>query len=99
MLVWLAAFTIAFCGSSCKKQQASNHVVTLRWQASPGAHHYNVYRSSTQGVRGGKIGTSTEPAYRDTGVPGGTVFYYTVTAVIGGKESGPSNEIKAVVPP
>ena len=99
MLVWLTALIIVVFSAGCKKQQTSAHVVTLRWRASLGAHHYNVYRGSTQGVRGEKIGTSIEPTYRDAGVPGGTVFYYTVTAVIGGKESGPSNEIKAVVPP
>ena len=97
MLIWLGTVAIALSGLSCRRETA--HVVTLRWQASAGADRYNIYRSSKAGVRGEKIGSSAEPEFRDTGVPGGSVFYYTVTALSGRKESGPSNEIKAVVPP
>lgn len=97
MLVWFGTFALALSGLSCKSPPA--HVVTLRWQPSEGAHHYNIYRSSQPGVRGEEIGTSTEPIFRDTQVRSGTVLYYTVTAVNGGKESAPSAEIKAVVPP
>ena len=97
MLVWLGTIAIVLSGLSCKREAA--HAVTLRWQASAGATHYNIYRSSKPGERGDKVGTGREPEFRDTGVPGGATFYYTVTAVVRDKESGPSNEIKAVVPP
>ena len=97
MLIWLGTLALALSGLGCKPKPA--HAVTLRWQPSEGARNYNIYRSSQPGVRGDKVGTSTEPVFRDTDVRGGAVLYYTVTAVSGGKESGPSNEIKAVVPP
>jgi fibronectin type 3 domain-containing protein len=97
MLVWLGTIAMVLSGLSCRRQAA--HAVTLQWHASEGAQHYNIYRSSQPGMRGEKIGTSTEPFYRDSGVSGGTTYYYTVTAVNAGKESGSSDEIKAVVPP
>jgi len=77
---------------------ASAHSVTLQWNPSPGATSYNVYRSTTSGVRGSPIGTSGTTTYVDRGVPNSTTFYYTVTAVRDGQESGPSNEAKAVIP-
>ena|ERR1700746_648021 len=77
---------------------ASAHAVTLRWDPSPGATSYNVYRSTASGVRGLPIGTSSTTTYVDRGVPNSTILYYTVTAVRDGQESGPSNEAKAVIP-
>jgi fibronectin type 3 domain-containing protein len=81
-----------------KLQSGASHSVTLRWSPSPGATSYNVYRSRVSGVRGSQIGISSTPTYIDRAVPGGTTFYYTVTGVRDGRESGPSNEAKAVIP-
>jgi fibronectin type 3 domain-containing protein len=83
-----------------KKQPIRNatHSVTLKWAPSEGASSYNIYRSTTSGVRGDKIGTSAVPTYLDKPVPSGATLYYTVTAVENGKESGPSTELKIVVP-
>jgi fibronectin type 3 domain-containing protein len=80
------------------KKQASGHSVTLRWQPTPGARFYYVYRSTVSGSQYQKIGTSPTPTFKDAPVPSGAVFYYVVTAVVNGKESKYSNEIKAVVP-
>jgi fibronectin type 3 domain-containing protein len=79
-------------------QTCASHSVTLRWSPSPGATSYNIYRSRVSGVRGSQIGTSSTPSYIDRPLPAGTTFYYTVTAVRDGRESGPSNEAKAVIP-
>jgi hypothetical protein len=75
-----------------------SHSATLRWQPSVGATSYNVYRSTTEGAQGQKIGTSNLSTYIDRPIPGRITFYYTVTAVANGRESGPSNEAEAVVP-
>jgi fibronectin type 3 domain-containing protein len=77
---------------------ASPHSVTLNWQPAPGAQFYYVYRSTVSGSQYQKIGTSPTPTFKDAPVPSGAVFYYVVTAMVNGRESKYSNEIKAVVP-
>jgi fibronectin type 3 domain-containing protein len=77
---------------------ASPHSVTLNWQPTPGAQFYYIYRSTVSGSQYQKIGTSPTPTFKDAPVPNGAVFYYVVTAVVNGRESKYSNEIKAVVP-
>jgi len=100
-IAWLAVGIIGVAGLSCAQRKADNrgHAVHLRWKASAGAEFYNVYRSTTQGQRGDKIGTSKEPVFEDAPLPGGVVFYYRVTAISHGNESGLSNEAKAIIPP
>ena len=80
------------------KTQASGHSVTLNWKSVPGATSYCVYRSTVSGSQYQKIGTSPTPTFKDAPVPSGGVFYYVVTAVVDGRESTHSNEIKAAVP-
>jgi len=77
---------------------SSPHSVTLHWSPSAGATSYNVYRSLTSGGPYTKIGTTAPPTFTDTDVSRGAVFYYVVTAVRNGKESGHSQQIKAAVP-
>jgi fibronectin type 3 domain-containing protein len=67
--------------------------------ATPGDRHgYNVYRSATSGgpysqINGSLVATSN---YTDTGLTGGTTYYYVVTAVdLASYESGYSNEANA----
>ncbi len=99
----LVALTYARKGSGATEMlpiqtAAAPHSVKLTWVPSAGATSYNIYRSTVSGVRGANIGISTTPTFLDVPVPSGTTFYYTVTAVGNGAESGPSNEAKAVIP-
>lgn len=55
--------------------------VTLSWSAVAGASSYNVYRSTTQGTQGARIGASATPGYADTATVNGTVCFYSITAV------------------
>ncbi len=93
-----AAVTQSLTGSGTA---ATQHSVQLTWVASTNVIGYNVYRSSTSGgpytiLNPSLIGTI---AYTDTTVSAGTTYYYVVTAVdSSSKESGYSNETKAVIP-
>jgi fibronectin type 3 domain-containing protein len=68
--------------------------VTLRWASADGAASYNVYRSTTPGGEGstpvatGIVGTT----FLDTGLAGGTTYYYRVTSVAGNAESVSTGE-------
>ena len=77
---------------------AGNRQVRLTWTAAAGATSYNIYRSTTPGGEGatpyrtGATGTS----FTDTGLTNGTRYYYRLTAVNGGGESGRSPEVSAL---
>jgi len=77
---------------------ASQHSVTLNWSPSAGATSYNIYRGAKSGGPYNKVGTTSAPRFIDTHVSSGATFYYVVTAVRAGKESGHSQEIKTTVP-
>ena len=75
---------------------AGDAQVILDWNAVSDAIAYNVKRSTSAGgtyttIANGITGTD----YIDTAVVNGTTYYYVVTAVIGGTESGNSNEASA----
>lgn len=80
-----------------------NAQVSLSWTAVTGAQSYNVYRSTTSGTKGTVLNSLAVTAtnYTDTTVTNGTVYYYEVTAVNAGGESGVSNQVSAIpqVPP
>lgn len=68
-------------------------IVDLSWDASVGAVTYNVKRSLTNGGPYSLVaGSQTGLTYQDTGLDNGTTYYYIVTAVGLGGESGVSNE-------
>lgn len=75
------------------------HTVALMWQPSSGASSYNVYRSTNINGPYTEIGSSTSTNYTDATVALGTTYFYEVTAVSGTTESGPSNQVQAVIPP
>jgi hypothetical protein len=69
--------------------------VDLSWAigTEPDLAGYRVYRSEQEGVRGQLLTPELlpTPAYRDTGLPSGKRYWYTVTAVDrAGNESAPS---------
>ena len=74
---------------------AGNGQVALSWTGSSGATSYNVYRGTTSGqealLDSGVSGTS----YTDSTAANGTTYFYEVTAVNSGGESGKSNEVSA----
>ncbi|HZR56375.1 MAG TPA: hypothetical protein VFA74_05850 [Terriglobales bacterium] len=98
LAISVGRFALSRIQTQGNKQPAAGHSVTLNWQPTPGAQFYYVYRSTVSGSQYQKIGTSPTSTFKDAPVPSGAVFYYVVTAVVNGKESKYSNEIKAVVP-
>lgn len=86
-----------------------SHSVTLTWTPSTDMESpintgdgYNVYRGTTSGKEQTTPINGTTPiaanTYVDTNVQDGKYDYY-VTAVVGGAESIPSNEVQAVILP
>lgn len=75
---------------------SGNTVVSLSWPASSLATSYNVKRSTTSG---GEVNVATEvtgTTYTDSGLTNGTTYYYEVSAMDAGGESGVSPEASAV---
>ena len=71
---------------------AANAKVTVTWTASAGSTSYNVYRSTVQGSRGSKIGSSSTTSFTDGSVVNGTTYYYEVTAANAAGESQASTQ-------
>jgi len=69
--------------------------VSLSWSASSGATSYSVKRGMASGGPYTQIATATTASYVDTGVTGGTTYFYVVTAVNSAGESGNSNQASA----
>lgn len=80
---------------------AGNAQVSLSWTASSGAANYIVYRGTTSGGENSTpIATDVTSAnYTDKSASNGTTYYYDVTAVNSGGESGKSNEVSATPMP
>ncbi len=77
---------------------AGNGQVALSWTASSGASNYNVYRGTkSDGESLTPIATlsGTTTSYTDTGVTGGTTYFYNVAATNSVGISPDSNEITA----
>jgi fibronectin type 3 domain-containing protein len=76
---------------------AGNTEIGLNWKASTGAVSYNIYRGTTPGGEGASpVATGiTGTSFTDTGLTDGTTYYYKVTAVNPGGESGKSAEVSA----
>jgi hypothetical protein len=84
-------------------QTPQPHSVDLSWTASqsPGVVGYNIYRSSVAGGPYSKVNSTlnADTTYTDTTVTAGQTYFYVVKAVDGNDvESGPSNEVQAVIP-
>jgi hypothetical protein len=77
--------------------------VTLSWVASSSASAtgYNVYRRTSPTGTATKLNATpiATTTFTDTQVQLGQTYYYTATAVdSAGTESGPSNQVTAVIP-
>jgi hypothetical protein len=67
--------------------------VTLTWTASAGADYYGIYRSLTSGSGYSKLDNAMSNIYIDESGVIGVTYYYKVTAINSGGESGYSNEV------
>lgn len=66
--------------------------VSLSWNYNSSAHHYVIYRSTSQYGSYSKIGTTLATSYSDENISNGKTYYYKVTAAnSNNKESGYSN--------
>jgi hypothetical protein len=77
---------------------ASGNQVALAWTAVSGATSYNLYRAAEGGYESGiapVVTGITGTSYTDTGLNGGTTYYYQVVAVNGSGLSGFSPEAHA----
>jgi fibronectin type 3 domain-containing protein len=74
---------------------AGNTKVELRWLAPTGATAYHLKRSTTSGGPYVQIAAPTWAGYTDVGVKNGTTYFYVVSAVNSGGESGNSAQVSA----
>jgi fibronectin type 3 domain-containing protein len=77
---------------------AGNGEVAVSWTGVGGATSYNIYRSTTAGTEGAKVGASSTTTYMDTSVVNGTTYYYSVTADNTAGEGAASAQSAAVTP-
>ena len=71
---------------------AGNAQMGLTWTASAGATSYHVKRATVSGGPYTLIAQPTTTSYIDTGLTNGTAYYYVVSAVNSGGESGNSSQ-------
>lgn len=75
---------------------AGDSQVALAWSAVANATSYSVYRAIKSGGPYTAVATGlTSASYTDTGLTNGTAYYYVVTAVSAGGQSGNSAEVSA----
>ncbi|WP_148449257.1 alpha-amylase family glycosyl hydrolase, partial [Paenibacillus tuaregi] len=77
------------------KAAPGNGLVTLTWDAVPGAAEYRVYRAPLEGGELEVVGSVTDSSWTDTKVNNGTKYYYTVTAKTSSGESSLSDYVSA----
>lgn len=73
---------------------AGDGTVALMWDPVLGAT-YTVYRGAVPGGGAAIVAGLADPEYEDTTAVNDAVYYYRVTAVTGGGETLPSNEVLA----
>jgi len=99
----IASFKFPSCGGTVTVPAAptnlsatgGNAQVSLTWTGSSGATSYNVKRGTTSGGPYTTVGSPATTGYTDTGLTNGTTYYYVVTAVNSGGESGNSSQASA----
>lgn len=73
-----------------KAASSGYNSVTLRWNRTPGATGYEIYRQSgSSNVLIGRINSPTTTSYRNSGLKTGTTYYYRIKAVSSDKEGKP----------
>lgn len=75
-------------------------VADLSWNTSSGASSYKIFRSTTSGSGYSHINSTSSTSFTDTSIFANITYYYVVTAVGAGGESGFSNQASALyIPP
>lgn len=73
-----------------KAASSGYNSVTLRWNRTPGATGYEIYRQSgSSNVLIGRINSPTTTSYINSGLKTGTTYYYRIKAVSSDKEGKP----------
>lgn len=75
--------------------------VTVSFNTAQVVDYYNLYRSTVNGGPYTLVKANIpdiDSSWTDTGLTGGTTYYYVMTSVIKGIESSYSNQLSAVVP-
>src|SRR5436305_11669615 len=78
-----------------------NNAVTVTWNTVAGVTSYNIYRSTSQGQQGTKVGASSTLSYVDSTGLNGVTYYYEVTAAnaaAAGPVSAQSTGVTPVMP-
>lgn len=80
---------------------AGDSQVTLNWMAPLGATSYELKRATVSGGPYNTLASLAVTNYTDSNVTNGTTYYYVVSAVRAGSESGNSSQVSAtpVLPP
>jgi Abnormal spindle-like microcephaly-assoc'd, ASPM-SPD-2-Hydin/CARDB len=94
-----SVLTMNFTGSGVNA--ATQHTVTLTWNASTGASGYHIYRSTVSGGPYSMLNPAldAQTSYTDATVQSGATYFYVATSVdSSGSESAYSNEASAVIP-
>lgn len=79
--------------------EAGKKSVTVYWDNSQTVDYYNVYRAEVSGGPYTLVAPNLPDSYyfwKNTGLTSGVEYFYVMTSVVGGIESGYSNEVSAV---
>ena len=97
--------TYQYCGSTVPDPPTITDAVigrksiTVYWDNSQTVDYYNIYRSETGGGPYDLVAPNLPDYYyywKNLGLTPGVRYYYVMTGVVGGVESGYSNEVSAV---
>ena len=93
----VSATTLLPAPTSLTFGTVTSNSIAMTWTAVSGATGYYVYRSTSSSGSFPRVGTVTSASYTDTGLTGGTTYYYIVAAynanVPRGAESATVNKI------
>ena len=77
---------------------AGNQAAQIRWGAVAGSRSYSMYYATNNGGPYDRLAANiTSPHYNASGLSNGLIYYFVVSAICGGQESGHSEQV-AVTP-
>jgi kumamolisin len=93
------ATTLSAAPTGLTATAAGSMQINLSWTASTGATGYNILRGTKNGGPYSSAGTSSSPSFSNTGLSGGTAYYYVVQATNAGGASANSAVATATTAP